>query len=153
MLLYYAWTDQAEAPAPAPIVAPQASAPIDWENLPKVQVREKEPPPPSEDALAMYRRLRKEWIANPSAALVWLGAETVYEDGRMIGLRLNPRDDHGLLEHLILRPDDVLTEVNGVTLDAPEKVALAVQTLSQEQSANLLLMRNGEQYLRTVPLP
>lgn len=65
------------------------------------------------------------------------------EGGQMIGFRLTPGRDREAFAALGLEPGDVLTEVNGMTLNDPQSAAQVFTALGETSMANLTVLRNG----------
>lgn len=63
------------------------------------------------------------------------------DQGRMIGFRLEPRNDSPVMSRLGLEPGDVLTEVNGTPLSDLRNAASVLQTLGQTSQANVKIRR------------
>jgi len=69
---------------------------------------------------------------------------TMHEvDGRMIGFRLQPRNNSQVFEQLGLEPGDVLTEVNGIRLESVSNTAEVLRALSESPQANVTIRRNS----------
>jgi general secretion pathway protein C len=67
--------------------------------------------PPGNDPEA----LRTEMFTNPGLLLQLVGATTVVEGGHFVGYRVMAPQNPAFLESLGLKPDDVLTAVNGMS--------------------------------------
>ena len=58
---------------------------------------------------------------HPQMVMSFLEAEPTIQDGRVIGYRVLPTIDVALLELLGLVPGDILSAVNGIPLDGPDR--------------------------------
>lgn len=67
----------------------------------------------------------------------------VLENGRMVGVRLQVGRDSDLLDRLGVAPGDVLTAVNGVPLDGPERQAELIRSFRAGQPVQLTIRRDG----------
>lgn len=99
------------------------------------------------------RELRSRLMQNPLQLARMVRFQPYLRDGELIGYRIQPRAaDAQLLAELGLRPTDVITAVNGVSLNDP---AQAQQVLQQMQSASVITvswLRDGEQRQMTIPI-
>lgn len=77
----------------------------------------------------------------------------VMEGGRFVGVRVQAGRDNPLAAKLGLQPDDVVTAVNGIPLDSPARAAEVARTLSQAQSAEVTVRRDGATRKLRVDLP
>jgi general secretion pathway protein C len=74
------------------------------------------------------------------------------EGGQMIGFRLTPGRDREAFSALGLEPGDVLTEVNGMTLNDPQSAAQGFTALGETSMANLTVLRNGSPMVLAVDM-
>lgn len=120
------------APLPAPPPAPQ---PAPAQGAPAAG-------PDNSSVLRNYRAALK---ANPQSMAGLFPLEPVEAGGKLAGYRLLGGGDPALLGRFGLAAGDVVTAVNGVTLDSPAKASDALQNLSGARDLSLLVVRNGEQ--------
>ena len=73
-------------------------------------------------------------------------ATAVMAGGKLSGYRIFPggRGSIASFTQLGLRPGDLITAVNGTTLDDPNRANEILQTLSSAGSANITVQRNGQ---------
>ena len=73
-------------------------------------------------------------------------AQAVFAGGKLSGYRIFPggRASIASFTQLGLKPGDLVTAVNGTTLDDPNRADEILQTLSSAASANLTVQRNGQ---------
>jgi general secretion pathway protein C len=69
--------------------------------------------------------------------------QPAYDEGKLIGYRLDAGKDKTLLSHFNLQVGDILTTVNDVELDSPLKGLSLIQQLSEADQLNLTVLRNG----------
>jgi general secretion pathway protein C len=65
------------------------------------------------------------------------------EGGQMIGFRVNPGPNREAFAQLGLQPGDVVTDINGMSLDNPDRAAQLYESLSETTMANVTIMRDG----------
>ncbi len=75
------------------------------------------------------------------AGLVHFGP--VQQGGKFVGYSLHPGADPGLFSRMGLQPGDVLTAVNGITLDNPARAPEVLNALTTANDLRLTLLRNG----------
>ncbi|RJQ49574.1 MAG: type II secretion system protein GspC [Gammaproteobacteria bacterium] len=131
-------------PQPAPLI----SAPVPQPSvLPPVIARgqdgQEAPAPQGPDIGAALRNYREALKANPQSLAGLVHTEPVQQDGKFMGYRLQPGADAGLLGRMGLQPGDVVTAVNGVTLDSPARGQEALRALASASDLRLTLLRNG----------
>lgn len=66
------------------------------------------------------------------------------EEGKMMGYRIRPGRDRELFGSLGLKANDIVTSVNGVTVDDPQQIRQNYQALKTATEANLEILRDGE---------
>lgn len=91
---------------------------------------------------------------NPSRLLDWLRpvAATETSTGRQLGYRVYPGRDPDRFSKLGLQPGDLVTGVNGQTLDDPARSMELLRALSTSDSITLSVERDGVQRLVQVPI-
>ncbi len=91
---------------------------------------------------------------NPSRLLDWLRpvAATESNTGRQLGYRVYPGRDPDRFTKLGLLPGDLVTGVNGQTLDDPARSMELLRALSTSDSITLSVERDGVQRLVQVPI-
>lgn len=77
----------------------------------------------------------------------------VIEGGRFVGVRLQAGPDATLFNKLGLRPDDVVTAVNGIELDSPARAQEIAMSLANSTSASVEIRRDGKPLTLAVSLP
>ncbi|MEK7991429.1 MAG: type II secretion system protein GspC [Thiotrichaceae bacterium] len=93
-----------------------------------------------ENLLAAYQQQLK---TNPQALAQLARIQPAYDEGKLIGYRLDAGKDKTLLSHFNLQVGDILTTVNDVELDSPLKGLSLIQQLSEAEQLDLTVLRNG----------
>lgn len=70
--------------------------------------------------------------------------QPVMENGQFVGVRLSGGRDVPLIAKLGLRPDDLVTAVNGITLDSPARAGQVAQSLAGASTASVTVRRDGK---------
>lgn len=68
----------------------------------------------------------------------------VIENGRMAGVRLSAGRDSDILARAGLRPSDIVTAVNGIPLDGPQRSAELMATLKDARRVEVTVRRDGK---------
>lgn len=76
----------------------------------------------------------------------------VLENGRMAGVRLAAGRNSELLSRAGLLPTDVVTAVNGIPLDGPERGAQLLANLKNSRSAQVTVRRDGKEIQLSIGL-
>jgi len=87
--------------------------------------------------------LREQMLQNPGRLGDLIQATPYQEDGQFIGYRLSPRDNPALFAQIGLQPGDIVTAINGIAIDRPDKGLLALQDLIKAEQVTVTLLRNG----------
>jgi general secretion pathway protein C len=94
---------------------------------------------------ALLRQYRDALTNNPASLMNLVRAMPVRDGptGRIKGYRISPGRDRSLLSRFGLRTGDIVTAVNGVTLDNPIKALEIMRDLSSANQVTLEVERNG----------
>lgn len=87
--------------------------------------------------------IRRNILKNPASFGEYALPVVVKENGKQIGYRLQPQQKGGMLSELGLQSSDVITQINGVSLDKPQNGISALRKLSTAKSLNIVVKRNG----------
>ena len=68
----------------------------------------------------------------------------VSENGRMVGVRLAAGRDSDLLSRAGLHPNDIVTAVNGIPLDGPQRQIELMTNLKDARQLQLTVRRDGK---------
>src|SRR5690554_753975 len=66
-----------------------------------------------------------------------------YEGGQMLGFRVNPGRNRQAFESLGLQPNDVVTQINGIVLDDPNRALQVFEALGESVQAEVTVVRDG----------
>lgn len=81
-----------------------------------------------------------------------VNVQPVMENGRFAGVRLTVGRDSDILARTGLRSTDVITAVNGIPLDGPQRQGELLQMLQGARQLNLTIRRDGQVQTLTVGL-
>lgn len=87
---------------------------------------------------------RQQMLQNPAKLGELVNVAPAYENNHFVGYRVSARQAHPVFDQINLQNGDIVTRVNNVTLDTPEKGIQALQQLSQAQSLSITVNRNGQ---------
>ena len=95
---------------------------------------------------ALLRQYREAMINNPQSLMNLVSATPVVEKstGKLKGYKIRPGKDRKLLTKFGLKNGDVVTAVNGVSLDNPVKALEIMRDLSTASSVSLDVERKGQ---------
>lgn len=93
-------------------------------------------------SIADYRR---QFIRNPASLAEIAQIEPGEVDGQFKGYKLRFLKDDPILSSLNLRPDDIITSVNGVALDKPENGVKALRMLMKAKDITVTVLRDGQE--------
>jgi general secretion pathway protein C len=87
--------------------------------------------------------LRRLASSNPSALGELLRAQSVFSNGVQKGYRVYPGRDRQQFTRLGLQPGDLVTSINGSSLDDPTRGGEILNTLTASTTAQVTVERNG----------
>jgi general secretion pathway protein C len=87
--------------------------------------------------------LRQEILQDPGRLSDMVQATAEYENGKFKGYKLIPQGNPQLFSQLGLQEGDIVTAVNGIALDRPDKGLLALQDLVKADQVSVTLLRDG----------
>ena len=89
-------------------------------------------------------QFRQEIMKNPVRLTEFINAAPEQsEDGQFIGYKLTPSKNTDMFYQLGLEPGDVVTKINDVDLDAPNKGPQAMQSLATASEVTMVVNRAG----------
>ncbi|MES1925485.1 type II secretion system protein GspC [Salinisphaera sp. T31B1] len=94
--------------------------------------------------------VRRKILANPATAQRYIRLQPERQNGNLVGYRIYPGADRGLFEKAGLKPGELVTAVNGQSLDNPAASLKLLGNLAQASSASVTLERDGQQRTVTV---
>ena len=89
-------------------------------------------------------KLREEILRNPRKLAELVSAQPAYENGVFAGYRITTRRSDPVFEELNLRSGDIITEVNGIQIDSPQKGLQILQQLARASQASVTIKRGGQ---------
>ncbi|MDQ7075856.1 MAG: type II secretion system protein GspC [Gammaproteobacteria bacterium] len=89
------------------------------------------------------KQLRDQIVANPRVLAQMVSTQPVRRGGKLIGYRLKPKQDTGTLEQYGLMPQDIITRVNGVSLNSPKNGLKVLRGLMKAKNIDLMVQRGG----------
>ncbi|CAK0747124.1 general secretion pathway protein C [Gammaproteobacteria bacterium] len=99
---------------------------------------------PDQDPSQTLNRYRDQVLENPASLLSLIQTQPVYRAGKLEGFRLRPGPEGGnLLERYGLKPNDLVTSLNGIPLDNPMKAAEVLRGLRNAPTLNVGVSRQG----------
>lgn len=84
---------------------------------------------------------RGQWLQNPRLVNTVVQISPAMEGGRLIGYRLVPRRDRGLLRLVGVQPSDVILAVNSMPLTDQEQAKMALEALTKSDELELTIRR------------
>jgi len=91
----------------------------------------------------LLKQYRDALVSNPQSVMGLISARPYSKDGRLVGYRIKPGKDRHLLRRFGLRSGDVVTAVNGVSMNNPIKALEVLRDLSTATSLSVDIERNG----------
>ncbi len=92
-----------------------------------------------------FSEVRSDVLKNPARLNDLVKATPHSEGGQFIGYRITPKRKSELFTRIGLENGDIITGVNGMTLDNPGKGLKALHQLRSAQEVNVTLLRNGSE--------
>lgn len=87
--------------------------------------------------------LRHSLIEHPELLGRMVRVEPVRNDGTFVGFRLVPGQEPRLFARVGLQPGDVVTSVNGIRIDAPQKGFQVMNDLASDRQIRVSILRHG----------
>ncbi len=100
-------------------------------------------PTPTPVAQPARTSLRGTLIDNASQLSQVIRVAPYLDQGQMVGFRVNPAQNPELFQSLGLQPNDVVTDINGMTLNDPSAGLQVFESLGEATQANVTVIRNG----------
>jgi len=104
------------------------------------------------DATALARSYREQRYHNPQSLAEVVSVSAVREDGNLLGYRIGPGKDRAQFEQLGFKPGDLVTGINGITLDDPANTMRLYQVMRSASEAVFELERENQQLTVSVRL-
>jgi len=110
----------------------------------KTSVSSPTKPAAAETSFETVGQFRQEIMKNPVRLTEFINAAPHNdEEGKFMGYKLTPSKNTDMFYQLGLQPGDVVTSINDVTLDAPNKGPEAMQKMATASEVTLVVMREG----------
>ncbi len=98
---------------------------------------------PMQNSDAAMQEFRDTAMNNPQSLMERVRPMPVSEGGRFIGYRFMPNEDPGFLARFGMEPNDIVTSVNGMSLDNPAKGMQVLNSLKTDGEVRVDTVRNG----------
>lgn len=95
---------------------------------------------------------RRQWLEDPTALFDSIQVQPVMQDGAIRGFAISPRRDPRLFREVGLRPGDVITAVNGITVAGMTDPTAIRDQLAGASEIRLDIERNGRPDTVVVPI-
>ncbi len=89
---------------------------------------------------------------DPSLLASQVTATPYMQNGKQVGIRLNAGRNANLLQQYGIRGTDIITSVNGVSLDNPLAAMSLIPKLQSESSLTVTLLRDGQEITQNIEL-
>ena len=89
-------------------------------------------------------KLRNEILKNPAKLAQFVNAVPARENGQFVGFKIVQKKSHPAFKELDLRSGDVVTAVNGINIDSPQKGFQVLKKLRNTKQFNVTLKRGGQ---------
>ncbi len=100
--------------------------------------------PSTQNNFETLGQFRQEIMKNPVRLTEFINASPENSpDGKFMGYKLTPSKNAEMFNKLGLEPGDVVTNINGITLDAPNKGPEAMQSLATASEVTMIVNRAG----------
>jgi general secretion pathway protein C len=109
-------------------------------------------PPPVANPAASVARVQQVMQNNPGLINQVIQRQAVLENGRLRGMRVNPGPNAQAFAKLGLRPQDVITSINGTALDDQARSNEIFNSLSNSAVSRVTVLRNGREQELTLNL-
>ena len=104
------------------------------------------------DATALAQSYREQLYQNPQSLAEVVSVSAVREDGNLLGYRIGPGKDPAQFAQLGFKPGDLVTGINGITLDDPANTMRLYQVMRSASEAVFELERENQQLTVSVRL-
>lgn len=89
------------------------------------------------------KAIRDELVKNPAMLGKLVSAVPYRENGRILGYKITPKQQDGLLANYGVLPGDVITRVNGIALANQKNAIRALRKLVKAPSIDISILRDG----------
>jgi len=120
------------------------SGTIEALTLPTQRLAGMAPPPPRPTVNPMVENLRRVAETNPTAFAEIIRPQPVFANGTQRGYRVYPGRNRQQFARLGLQPGDLVTAINGTSLDDPQRGMEIFNTLGTSDRVTVSVERNGQ---------
>lgn len=99
---------------------------------------------PDRKATSLAKDYRKRLYENPRSLAEVIRISPSQKDGELVGYKISPGKDAQQFIDLGFRPNDVVTSINGITLDEPSRALEIYKLMRSATEANFTVNRGGE---------
>lgn len=89
-------------------------------------------------------KLRTEILKNPTKLAELVSAQPAYKNGTFTGYRISTRKKDPVFKDLNIKSGDIITEVNGIAIDTPQKGIQILQQLRNATQVDVTINRKGQ---------
>ena len=89
------------------------------------------------------KELRDKLVKNPSMLGKIVSATPYQENGKLVGFRLQPKQNPEILEAQGIMANDIITQVNGISLNSQKQGIRALRKLVKADNIELTILRDG----------
>lgn len=104
----------------------------------------------SSETATELRDVREQILDNPAKAQRYIRLQPERQNGNLAGYRIYPGADRGLFERAGLKSGELVTAINGQSLDNPSASIKLLSSLADASSATITLQRDGQERTVTV---
>lgn len=94
-------------------------------------------------AAQMLSAIKEQVVTDPSKAANFIRVQPINSDGGLKGYRVYPGPERAAFNAAGLKPGDVVTAINGTSLNDPGQALQLLQSMSQATNLTLTIDRNG----------
>lgn len=113
-------------------------------TLPTQRLAGLAPPPPRPTVNPMVENLRRVAETNPTAFAEIIRPQPVFANGTQRGYRVYPGRNRQQFARLGLQPGDLVTAINGTSLDDPQRGMEIFNTMGTSDRVTVSVERNGQ---------
>lgn len=136
-----------------------------WLYDPALNANQPQPTNPSADSAAsavdmranrqvtaLAQNYRQQLYQNPSSLADVIQVAPAMESGKLVGYRISPGRDPAQFEKFGLKPGDIVTSVNDIALDDPQRAIELYNVIRVARDASISVRRGGEQLTMMISL-
>ncbi len=101
---------------------------------------------------AMAQGYRQQLYQNPSSLADVIQVAPANEGGKLLGYRVRPGRDPQQFEQFGFKPDDIVTSINGISLDDPQRSLELYNVIRTAKEASFTVRRGSEEINLVVSL-